>query len=80
MGGNSLSTSIKRRTEERIRQIVEFWNQLRVSEELGATTWDVLEPLERTVTDAFAKQRPDLVEADAATAKALFHIFGQENL
>ena len=80
MNGNSLSTSTKRRTEERIRQIVEFWSQLRVSEELGATTWDVLESLERIVTEALAKRRPDLDEAEAATAQALFYISGQENL
>ena len=80
MNGNRLSTGTERRMEERVRPIVEFWNQLRISEELGATTWDVLEPLERIVTEALAKRRLDLDEAEAATAKAFFYISGQENL
>jgi hypothetical protein len=77
MNGIGLSTSkTKRSTGERVRQIVEFWSQVRVGEELGATTWDVLEPLERIATEALDRQFPDLGRAEAATAEALFRISG----
>ncbi len=55
---------------ERIRLIVEFWNELRVCDELGATNWGVLEPLERRVTEALNQKPQDLATADALTALA----------
>lgn len=72
-----LSTSIsKRLVEIKKQQLAEFWSQLRVSEELGATNWDVLEPLEREVTEALEKDPPDFVLADSATVKAYCLISG----
>lgn len=51
--------------------IVEFWNGIRVCEELGETTWEELEPLERRTTECLHKVPPDIVGARNATAKAL---------
>ena len=70
----------ERPNEDKILQIEEFWNRLRVCEEPGATTWDVLEPLEREVAEALVQRPPDLDRADAATAQALFRISGVDLL
>ena len=67
-------------TDVELRQITDFWNEIRVCEELGATTWGVLEPLERRVTDALRRSPPDLGSAREATAKALILIYGVQEL
>ena len=51
--------------------IVEFWNVIRVCEELGETTWEELEPLERRTTECLHQVPPDIVGARNATAEAL---------
>ena len=72
-----LSASVSKRPDGiRSQQLAEFWSRLRVSEELGATTWDVLEPLEREVTEALDQDPPDFIRADSATAKAFCLISG----
>ncbi len=68
----------QRKVGERIREIGEFWNQIHVCEDPGATTWDVLERLEREATEALAQQPPHLKRADAATAEAMLRISGIE--
>ena len=65
--------------DDGVRPLVEFWSQLRVEDELGATTWGVLEPLELEVTEALRKIPPDIRRADDATAKAMFFISGIES-
>lgn len=62
--------------EERIRLIAEFWNQLRCSDELGATNWEALEPLEREVTECLYQKPPDIARAESLTALALQMIAG----
>ena len=64
----------------RIRLIVDVWNELRVCEELGETTWETLEPLERQVTEALHHDPPDITSADRLTAQALALIAGCTNL
>ena len=63
--------------EERVRRIVEFWNQLRICDELGATNWRALEPIERLVTDCLYKERPDIGRAESYSALALLMIAGR---
>lgn len=64
--------------DERIRPIVEFWNQLRVCDATGRTSWEILEPLERQVTECFVRRRPrDIDRAASLTALAMILIAGQ---
>jgi hypothetical protein len=64
--------------EERIRRVVEFWNQLRVHDATGRTSWGNLEPLERQVTECLVRRRPrDISRAESLTAIAMHLIAGQ---
>lgn len=63
-------------SEDEIRRIVEFWNQLRVCEELGATNWEVLEPIEREVTECLYWSPYDVRKAESLTALAMLLIAG----
>jgi hypothetical protein len=65
---------------DRQRQIARWWDQLRAGEDPGATTWEVLDPLERQVTDCLGRDPPDLDRADRLTAKAFLLVAGQEDL
>jgi hypothetical protein len=58
----------------RVEFIVDFWNQLRISDDTGMTTWDELVPLERKVVECLA--RSDLAQAESHTAKAMHLIAG----
>ena len=62
---------------DRIDAIVEFWNSLRVSDDHGSTTWEVLDELERRVTDCLALRPRDITTADRLTTEALFRMTGQ---
>jgi len=59
----------------RAEYLVDFWNQLRISDDTGMSSWEELGPLERSVTDCLA--RSDLAEAESMTAKAMLLIAGQ---
>jgi hypothetical protein len=58
------------------REIVEFWNRLRVCEELGTNDWEVLESLERQVTECLVRDPPSYDEASSLTALAMLKIAG----
>ena len=60
--------------------IVDFWNRLRVCDETGKTSWEVLEPLEREVTECLSSSPRDLGRAWSITAKAMLLITGQYDL
>ncbi len=60
----------------RIRLIVDWWNDLRVCDDSGATTWEELDGLEREVTDCLAKKPPDVNRVEALTAYAMLLIAG----
>jgi hypothetical protein len=62
--------------DETIRYIVEFWNQLRVCDQLGATNWGVLEPIERQVTECLYGETRDVGRAESYTAYAMLLIAG----
>jgi hypothetical protein len=70
---SSSGTTI-RQTDEELREIANFWSQLRACEELDATLWGVLEPLERGVTEAMRQFPPDLVGMRSATARAMAYL------
>lgn len=53
-----------------------FWNQLRIADEIGAAQWEVLEGLERKVTDCLAASPQMLEEARAYTAQAMLLVSG----
>lgn len=63
--------------EDRIRRVAEFWSQLRICDELGATNWRALEPIERLVTDCLYKQPADIGRAESLTALAILMIAGR---
>lgn len=63
--------------DETIRFIAEFWSNLRVCEELGATNWRVLEPIEREVTECLYKAPGDIGRAESLTALAMLLIAGK---
>lgn len=60
--------------------LVDWWSALRVCGDSGATTWEVLDGLEREVTECLALPTPDLVQAKSLTAMAMHLIAGNENL
>ena len=62
--------------EARLQQIVDFWNELRNSGDTGATTWEVLGPLEQQVTEYLDSDSPDITWAESLTAQAALSISG----
>ena len=65
----------------RRQRIVEFWSAVHIDEDSGSTTWEVLEGLERRVTDCLAAQPPNIDLAEQLTAKTLLIMAtGQEDL
>lgn len=60
--------------DDEVRRIVEFWNRLRVCDELGATTWGALEPLERQVTESLDHRSRDVAKAASITAMAMLMV------
>jgi hypothetical protein len=65
---------------DRLRQVVDWWNALRICGDSGAATWEEIERLEREVTDCLAKQSPDVNRAESLTAYAMLLIAGCSDL
>lgn len=65
--------------EERPK-IIEFWSALHICEDPGETTWEVLDPLERQVTEYLDNDPPNIQMAVSLTAKAALLIDGCSNL
>ena len=63
-------------TGNHIRQIVDWWNQLRIGNDSGTTTWEVLDLLERQVMECLRRDPPDLSKAESLTAKAALLMTG----
>jgi hypothetical protein len=71
----------ERDTQERQRKaIVSWWNELRVGGDSGATTWEVLDALERRVSECLDRASPDVGDATSLTAKAALLIAGSYDL
>ena len=67
--------------DPRIERIVAFWNRLRLSDDAGRTSWQVLESLEREVTDCLTRRTPsDIERAESLTALAALLIAGLTEL
>ena len=71
-----LSPGDSQATDARRQQLIEFWNELRTCDDPGATTWEVLEPLERQVTEYLDHDPPDIRGAESMTAFAALLIAG----
>ncbi len=67
----------ERRERERAKHIAEFWNSIRM-DELDATIWEVLEPIERQVTECLDQSPPRIAAAESLTAQALVVLDGYE--
>jgi hypothetical protein len=65
--------------ESRRQKIVDFWNVLRTCGDPGATTWEVLDPLELQVTEYLDRDPPDVRGAESRTALAFLLIAGCSN-
>ena len=74
-----LSPDDPQASEARRQQIIDFWNVLRTCGDPGATTWEVLEPLERQVTEYLDDDPPDIRGAESLTALAALLIAGCDN-
>jgi hypothetical protein len=62
---------------DEVTVISSFWNHLRITDEIGAATWEALEVLERKATDCLAAEPRDVVRARGYTAQAILLISGQ---
>jgi hypothetical protein len=62
--------------EARRQEIINFWNVLRTCGDPGATTWEVLDPLELQVTECLDRKPPDVRGAESGTALAFLLITG----
>ncbi len=62
---------------ERIQLVVEFWN-VTADGQSGETTKEVLEELQREVTDCLYRDPPDINMAERLTARA-FHLIAGWN-
>ena len=62
------------------QELIEFWNGLRTCGDPGATTWEVLESLERQVTECLNHDPPDIQGAQSATALAGLLMLGNSDL
>jgi hypothetical protein len=62
---------------DRIDLVIDFWNGLRVSNDPGSTNWEVLEDLERQVTDCLYSSLVELNKAERLTAQAMLLMTGE---
>lgn len=64
-------------SSSRAKQIAEFWNSLRTCEELDTAIWEVLEPIERQVTEYLDRSPPLLTQAESVTAQVMIMLAGK---
>ena len=63
-------------TEDHVGQIADWWSQLRIGNDPGTTTWEVLDSLECQVMECLTRDPPDLSKAESLTAKAALLMIG----
>ena len=59
-----------------IAEISRFWDKRSIDDETGVTTREVLDEIERQVTDCLYQRPPDIPRARSLTARALLLIAG----
>lgn len=64
----------------RARHVAEFWNSYNVTGDPGASTREVLEGIERQVSDCMSMAMQAIGKAESLTAIALGLMSGHENL
>ena len=62
---------------EMIDFIIDFWSQLRVHDDPGSTTWEILDDLELQVSDAICTPDRNIDLACRLTAKAMCLMAGR---
>ncbi len=77
---SKLSPEERDTLERQHKAIVSWWNELRVDGDSGATNWEVLDVMERQVSECLDRAPPDLNEAGSLTAKAALLIAGSYDL
>jgi len=76
----SLSAELSVADRERIRNIVEFWNDYATFDDPGSTTREVLEELQQEVTHCLSHDPTDINCAEGLTAKAMLLLAGYQEL
>jgi hypothetical protein len=74
---SSLSPEYPPDHTERWKAIAAFWNAVSSADDPGETTWEVLEDLQRQVTECRMRVPPDIGWAEALTALAALKLTGQ---
>ena len=62
--------------EDRLRLIVDIWNEFRIHGNYGAADPVELDKIERLVTEELSRRTPDIGRAESLTFKALHLIDG----
>jgi hypothetical protein len=61
-------------------RVTAVWNEIRVTDDIGVADREVIDALEREVTDCLVQEPPDIGRAISLTAKALALIAGLNDL
>jgi hypothetical protein len=62
--------------DDRVRLIIEFWNDYRIHGDFGAADPVEVDKIERLVTEELQRRTPDIGRAESLTFKALHIICG----
>jgi hypothetical protein len=74
---NDLSPGRPPDYEERLQQVIDFWNAFSCLEDAGETTWGVLEEIQSAVSECLARDPVDLERVESLTANAALLISGK---
>jgi hypothetical protein len=58
------------------RSIVDWWNAFSVCDRPGGSTWEVLDDIQRQVTECLSRDPPDIGQAESLTARAALLMAG----
>jgi hypothetical protein len=73
---NGLSPGGPPDRQERLQNVITFWNALSCPEDAGETTWGVLEGLQAQVVESLSREPPDIEQAESLTAQAALLMAG----
>lgn len=66
------------RLAARKKQLADWWNSLHLGGNPGASTWEVLDGIERQVSDCLYGDHADISRAESLTAEAMHLVAGHE--